>query len=58
MDFCYPYSAAVVFDAGHFDAAQIYREMMQRKFYTSPPELVYWETEEPKLLKVVAELLL
>lgn len=58
VDFCYPYSAAVVFDAGHFDAAQIYREMMQRKFYTSPPELVYWETEEPKLLKVVAELLL
>jgi len=53
VDFCYPYSAAVVFDAHHFDAGQIYREMLNRTFYTAEPSLVYWEAEEAKLLEVV-----
>lgn len=57
VDFCYPYAAAVVFDPGHYDAAQLYREMMNRAFYTAEPSLVYWESEEPKLLKVIERVL-
>lgn len=57
VDFCYPYAAAVIFDPGHFDAAWLYREMMNRTFYTAEPSLVYWESEEPKLLRVVEKVL-
>jgi hypothetical protein len=57
VEFCIPYSAAVVFDSLHFDAGQIYRQMTSRAFYTADPSIVYWETEEPKLLRVVDDLL-
>lgn len=56
VDFCMPYEAAVVFDSNNFDAAAIYKEMLSKHFYTKEPDLVYWETEEPKLLCVVDEL--
>lgn len=54
IDFCLPYSAAVVFDPAHFDAAHIYRDMMSKCFYTSDPIDVYWKAEEPRLLQTVA----
>lgn len=54
VDFCQAYSAAVVFDPNHFDAAQIYREMMSKSFYTADPIDVYWKAEEPRLLDAVA----
>jgi hypothetical protein len=57
VDFCLPYSAAVVFDVHHFDAAAIYSEMLQTAFYTAEPTAVYWETEEPRLLELVENLL-
>jgi hypothetical protein len=57
VDFCYPYKAAIVFEPGHFDTGQLYRDMMHKTFYTAEPALVYWETEEPKLLKVVNQVL-
>jgi glycosyltransferase involved in cell wall biosynthesis len=57
VDFCHPYSAAIVFDPGHFDAGHIYREMMEKTFYTAEPTSVYWETEETKLLEVVRNLI-
>lgn len=53
VDFCYPYSAAVVFDPHHFDAGEVYKEMLEKTFYTAEPEAVYWEAEEPALLKVM-----
>lgn len=53
VDYCQPYSAAVVFEGHHFDAAAVYDEMVRRTFYTAEPTAVYWETEEPKLLEVV-----
>jgi len=56
VEFCYPCAAAVVFDSHHFDAAALYEEMLGRTFYTAEPSAVYWETEEPKLLRVVEEL--
>ena len=57
VDFCLPYAAAVVFDSGNPDAGRMYEEMMHREFYTTEPDLVYWESEEPKLLQVVAGVL-
>jgi glycosyltransferase involved in cell wall biosynthesis len=57
VDFCLPYSAAIVFDANHFDAAVIYRDMMERTFYTANPDTVYWEAEEPRLLAAVESVL-
>ena len=57
VDFCAPYAASVVFDAGHFDAARIYREMTERVFYRSEPSAVYWKAEEPALLQAVASVL-
>ena len=52
VDFCHPFSAAVVFDSAHIDAGRIAREMMKNAFYTAEPSPVYWETEEPKLMGV------
>lgn len=53
VDFCNPYSAAVVFDSTNIDAAVICKEMMKKTFYTAEPTSVYWEMEEPKLLRVM-----
>lgn len=53
VDFCHPYSAAVVFDPHHYDAGELYREMLAKTFYTAEPEAVYWETEEPALLNAM-----
>lgn len=53
VEVCAPYTAAVVFQAAHFDAADVYAKMMQTEFYPVEPREVYWETEEPKLLSVV-----
>lgn len=53
VDFCYPWNAAVVFDAHHPDAAGVYKQMMSQTFYTSEPTEVYWQSEEERLLSVV-----
>jgi glycosyltransferase involved in cell wall biosynthesis len=53
VEFCEPSSAAVVFNPLHYNAGDIYREMMSQTFYTAPPEGVYWSSEEPKLLKAL-----
>jgi hypothetical protein len=57
VDFCLSYSAAVVFDVHHFDAAAIYNELLETTFYTAEPATVYWETEEPRLLEGVERVL-
>lgn len=56
VEFCAPYDAAVSFNQQHIDAGAIYREMMEKSFYTSEPESVYWESEEPKLLRLTNDL--
>lgn len=57
VDFCLPYAAAVVFDPHHYDAGELYREMLEKTFYTAEPEGVYWDAEEPALLKAMAAVL-
>lgn len=56
VEFCHPYEAAVVFDAAQYDAGEMYREMMSKKFYPVDPVTVYWESEAPKLLAVLLKL--
>lgn len=56
VEFCYPYDAAVVFETAHYDAGEIYREMMTRKFYPVDPKAVYWESEASKVLAVLLKL--
>jgi glycosyltransferase involved in cell wall biosynthesis len=56
VDFCHPWSAAVVFDNTNIDASAIYHELTQHLFYTAEPAAVYWETEEPKLFRVLEAL--
>lgn len=54
VDFCNPCRAAVVFDSTNIDAVAICKEMLTKTFYTAEPTAVYWEEEEPKLIKVVS----
>jgi glycosyltransferase involved in cell wall biosynthesis len=56
VDYCQPYDAAIIFDPAHYDAGTLYRDMMQRSFYTNSPSGVYWESEAPKLLAIVRKL--
>lgn len=56
VEFCRPCAAGIVFEATHYDAALIYREMLEGQFYTSEPVEVYWEMEEAKLIAVVDRL--
>ena len=56
VDYCQPCNAAVVFDAANYDAGVLYREMMERSFYTTEPSEVYWDYEVHKLLAIVRKL--
>jgi glycosyltransferase involved in cell wall biosynthesis len=57
VEFCHPYSAAIVFDKNSIDSVSLFKEMTEKDFYTAEPAGVYWESEEPKLMRVVSELL-
>lgn len=57
VDFCRPWSAAVVFDPDQYDAADLLRGMLTRTFYPSAPLQVYWQTEEPRLLEAISRAL-
>lgn len=53
VDFCNPYSAAVVFDPATIDSVSICKQMMEKYFYPVDPADVYWESEAPKLLQAI-----
>lgn len=55
LDRCRPYHAAIPFRPEALDAALILRAM-QKRFYLSLPDDVYWESEENKLLQAVRQL--
>lgn len=55
-DRCATYNAGVTFDPDQIDAACILNELRRREFYTSSPSPeIYWESEEPKLLRAVKD---
>jgi hypothetical protein len=55
--YCRPYSAAIPFQQDKIDAAAILDAMSRQTFYSKPPDAVFWEAEEHKLLQTVAALL-
>ncbi len=57
VSLCEPYDAAIVVDWKSLNADDVYRALTTRSFYTSPPENVFWESEEKKLITVIQALL-
>lgn len=57
VDFCKPYSAAVVFDPATIDSVSICKQMMEKYFYPVDPADVYWQSEAPKLLQAISAIL-
>jgi glycosyltransferase involved in cell wall biosynthesis len=58
MEFCAPYSAALVFDPRHIHAEEMLHRMRNTDFYTRiPGEEVFWESEGVRLVEVVEELM-
>ncbi|MBT1705404.1 glycosyltransferase [Chryseosolibacter indicus] len=53
VDFCKQYNAAVVFNYAEIDYPTLFNQMNQSDFYTIDPKEVFWQSEEPKLLKAV-----
>jgi hypothetical protein len=56
VEYCARYNAAVVFESRITDAASVYASMKTKKFYTTLPEDVYWDSEEVKLRGIVSRL--
>jgi hypothetical protein len=52
-ELCEQYDAAVTFDPKHIHAKEIIDELRSRKFYSEEPDNVYWESEQPKLLRIL-----
>jgi hypothetical protein len=54
---CRPYHAAVVFEMQLFESRKLLQLLTDTHFYTKMPGDVYWESEEPRLLQAVDQLL-
>jgi hypothetical protein len=54
---CRPYPAAIVFDPQKIDPQKILSDLHAMSFYTLEPTDVYWDTEQPKLIRQVYQLL-
>jgi hypothetical protein len=54
---CLSYSAAIVFDPEKINEKDILDTLKNGQFYTSPPTDVFWESEEPRLIRQVLHLL-
>ena len=54
---CLPYAAAVVFDPANIDAAGILETLKKGHFYTKEPNDVFWDSEQPRLIREVIHLL-
>jgi glycosyltransferase involved in cell wall biosynthesis len=57
VEICRPYRAAITFDPQNLNAGSLAQAITNTNFYTSPPENIFWDTEEKKLLQTVSELL-
>jgi hypothetical protein len=54
---CMPYSAAIVFDPARTDAASILDTLKKGQFYTNFPTDVFWDSEQPRLIRQILLLL-
>lgn len=58
VQICEPFSAAISFDINQVEPIQLLTKMKSTSFYTTNPREVTWASEEPALLKKVAEILI
>jgi glycosyltransferase involved in cell wall biosynthesis len=54
---CQPYSAAIPFDPERIDAEAILIALNTSHFYSVEPRNVFWDSEQPKLIRQVYQLL-
>ncbi|MGC4022267.1 MAG: glycosyltransferase [Cyclobacteriaceae bacterium] len=52
-EMCSPYDAAISIDFNQFDTNGVMKEMNEKKFYSSTPSGVTWQSEEDKFIKVI-----
>lgn len=58
VQICEPFPAAVNLDFNHLEPDALLSKMKSIRFYQTPPTEVTWLSEEPTLLKKVAEILI
>lgn len=57
ISFCERFNAAIPIDPKNYDARALYEQMKSGEFYnTGDTSIANWETEEPKLLELIASL--
>jgi glycosyltransferase involved in cell wall biosynthesis len=56
-EFCAPFQAACVYDSGAVNAQKLLYAIKNQHFYAKEPELVFWRSEEPRLIRLVLHLL-
>jgi glycosyltransferase involved in cell wall biosynthesis len=52
--YCARSQAAIVFNPGHINAVAILQQMLSQRFYTSPVDDVFWNSEEMKLIDAIS----
>ncbi|MBS1680472.1 MAG: glycosyltransferase [Bacteroidetes bacterium] len=52
-EICEPFHAAILIDFNKPTILEIVKQMVNIKFYTTKPENVTWETEEPKFIETI-----
>ncbi|MGC3946582.1 MAG: glycosyltransferase [Chryseolinea sp.] len=57
VNFCRPYGAAVVFDPDNIDERGLLTVMTNSSFYVVEPNEVFWDSEVPKLLRAIGQML-
>ncbi len=58
VQICEPFSAAIAFDIIQAEPGSLLAKMNSKSFYTTNPSEVTWDSEEPKLLNRIAEILI
>lgn len=53
VELCQPFQAAISINFNNPEPKQIIHDLLARKFYTTIPKNVYWQGEEPHLLKEI-----
>ncbi|MEJ1240228.1 glycosyltransferase [Chryseolinea sp. T2] len=57
VNYCAPYGAAVVFDPDNIDERALLTAMTNNSFYLIEPKEVFWDSEVPKLLQALRQVL-
>ena len=53
---CEPYQAAIVFEPEHINPKTLLNDLNNRSFYSTEPSDVFWESEQPKLIRQIHQM--